>query len=331
MLGNKEKRVLVRMLALLLSWVMLEGCRSQIMIERDKQMSHIWTISNGQVQLKVDQQLGRIVFYGFVGGRNVLWVNSEAKNPAYILGGWKNWGGEKIWVWPQEYWNWPPPEPQAGYQVGKSDDGKSLVMTSAPLPTVGVRIVRQITLAPTGSEVVLTTHLEPVDVKDPRPIAAWSITQVAQPKQLLARIPNPTNRHRYLSRTPGDGVDAVSIADRLVELKRADGFDSSKTFLDADLFAAVYDDVVFLQKQVAVQQEGAWKPDGRGQIYYHLRNPHNIPPTLPTYIEVEWTAPLLLPQHVAKAPLRNVWSLVEKDKAGDDVQLQKMLESIATE
>jgi len=128
-------------------------------------------LTNGTVDVIVVPQIGRVMRYGPVGGPNLLWENpalaGRDPNPSPAAGvTWVNFGGEKVWPWPQDWEGptgrpWPPPPEadQAGYDV--MADGATLRMTSAPLRGFDVRVVRELTLAPTGTQLTIDSRLEP--------------------------------------------------------------------------------------------------------------------------------------------------------------------------
>ena len=86
--------------------------------------SSLKSLNNGQFELAVSAATGRIVHYGAVRGANVLWKNPRADSVPSPFVGWHNWGGDKVWIWPEDDWvKWqagvvappgdPPPPPAA--------------------------------------------------------------------------------------------------------------------------------------------------------------------------------------------------------------------------
>lgn len=93
------------------------------------------------VEMVIVPDINRIVRFGRPGGPNLLWVDPEAENGPAMP--WKNWGGEKLWFWPQERWPelgspWPPPmDPGvAGEMILQSDGLDWLMPGSENRPTV---------------------------------------------------------------------------------------------------------------------------------------------------------------------------------------------------
>src|SRR6476469_4272438 len=108
-----------------------------------------YRLSNVKVEVVVVPAVGRIMRYGPVGGANLLWENPKlAGHPASPGKEWANFGGDKVWPWPQDDWPqragraWPPPvaADQAAFTV--EPRGDSLRMTSPLIEGYGARIVR---------------------------------------------------------------------------------------------------------------------------------------------------------------------------------------------
>jgi hypothetical protein len=314
--------------AVVLAFVQM-GCAtpgSKASTREQREQPNQWRISNGTVELVVDSAKGRIMFYGFRGGQNVLWANAAPENPKYVIGGWSNYGGDKIWLWPQELWKWPPPEPK-GYEVLVSDDGRSLRMISTPWAGNDVRVIRWIEMAPQGTQVTITTSLQATGRRDGIPRAAWSITQVPTPERIVARFPLASSQRAYLERCPSkdDRFVARSLGEGIVDL-RWPGDRGVKTLLDADAFAAVWGGTVLLQHQLSTVGSDAWAPQQRAQIYCH-GCATNIPPG-PSYTELEWTAPIAPPERLASNPLRVTWRLAKTAEPVTDTELISMLDEV---
>jgi hypothetical protein len=155
-----------------------------------------YRLANGTVDLVIVPAVGRILRYGFLGGPNALWENpAVAGKPGQFTGDWNNIGGDKIWPWPQDEWEkrtgraWPPPPAtdQAVHQafVVKPD---TVRLVSPVVAGYGLRIVRDIRLAPTGTQVTITSRFEKIRPGADFPTGVWSITQVPVPDWTLARL-----------------------------------------------------------------------------------------------------------------------------------------------
>ena len=327
----KSKSLLSITGVLSMATVMLPGAGCQPLdaatsVTRDTKAPGIWVIQNDKVQVTVDAPRGRIMHYGFRDGSNALWTNFQAEESQYMIGSWVNWGGDKIWPWPQDiFGGWPPPE--VSYEVRANDKGDGLVMTSAVNPAIRARIVRTIELDNDSSSMIVTSWFEPTETNFGRPMAAWSITQVPPPDALYARIALAGDRNRYINRggVGNDTFQARQVGQRMVKLATPDTV--AKTFLDADVIAAVYPDYILLQRQIPVQTQGVWTADQRAQIYSHGLSSTNVPRGK-SYYELEWTAPILPPNQVRNAPLRVVYKLVKLNKNTTPEQIVELIDKL---
>ena len=144
-------------------------------------------MSNGEVDLVYVPQIGRIMRYGFVGGPNVLW-----ENPAFAgktqkdgqPGAWANFGGDKLWPAPQSLWNWPPDPLIDGSPCQVRVIGDHLMVVGLPSKKSGIRMLREISLEPIGTAVVIRNTMANLR-KTPQELALWQITQVAAPDFVL--------------------------------------------------------------------------------------------------------------------------------------------------
>jgi hypothetical protein len=146
---------------------------------------HGWTdcyrMSNGTIDLVYVPQIGRLMRYGYVNGPNMLWENPDLRGKTAPATGeakeWANFGGDKLWPAPQEKWGWPPdPSVDPGVQSVQVLPDQRLRITGQASKKHGIRFVREITLAPTGTQVTLTNTMENTSVQE----VNWSIWEVAQ-------------------------------------------------------------------------------------------------------------------------------------------------------
>ena len=285
----------------------------------------VWVIQNDTVQVTVDAPRGRIMHYGFRDQPNVLWNNYQAEESQYMIGAWVNWGGDKIWPWPQGIFGWPPPE--VSYEVRANDKGDGVVMTSAVIPLIRARVIRTIELDDDSSSMVVTSWFEPTETNFGKPMSAWSVTQIPPPDSLYVRIALAGDRNRYINRKleGNDTFHAKQVGQRVVKLATPDTV--SKTFLDAEVIAAVYPDYILLQRQLPAHTQGVWAADQRAQIYSHGQSAANVPRGK-SYYELEWTAPILPPNQVHNAPLRVVYKLVKLNKNTTQEQIVELIDKL---
>jgi hypothetical protein len=140
-----------------------------------------YRLSNGTVEVVVVPQVGRILRYGYVGGPNVLWENPKLHGRTVAPGTrpkeWVNFGGDKLWPAPQAKWGFPPDLELDGYAhtAEALPDGR-LRLTSRPSRKHGIRFLREIALAPSGTGVTLRNTMENTSDQD----VEWSVWEVAQ-------------------------------------------------------------------------------------------------------------------------------------------------------
>jgi len=251
-------------------------------------------LCNADFELAVSSQTGRIVRYGRIGGPNVLWTNprpQEAKTP---FKGWLNWGGDKVWIWPEEDWKvWtgikqPPGDPATGpYTV--EVHGRHMRMVSPVIAEYGVRIVREITLAPSGPRVTLENRIEKVaPCRFDLPVAPWMVTQLPAPRHIYARISSGATGTGYQNFPPNpwDGVQSIGRV-RVMERPRSPWV---KIGLDADILAVPVGQDLFISR-VVVPASGVYEPHRRAQVFSDPDNSDFRPKGIGPYIEFEFTAP----------------------------------------
>lgn len=262
-------------------------------------------ITNGDAKLVVVPAIGRIMHYGLVDGRNILWSDPALhgrtlpgepnRNEAgrYV---WTNFGGDKIWPNEQRDFEringypWPPDHWFDGVaqEIEVVNDG--VVMTSAVSAYNGARSVREIRLAETGTRVTIHQRIEKLKQARVEPLSytIWSVTQIVPPQEILYRL-NPSSRfeagYYIFEFARGTAVKNFKVVSG-VGVFTPDALECQKTGADSDHWlAAVVDNIVFAQFFERVDAESY--PDGglSAEVF-----------TCPQYTELELLSPL--------APLR---------------------------
>ena len=188
-------------IVLVLVLVLVVG-RSSADVKVEKVEYHGWKgsyrMTNGTVELVFVPQIGRIMRYAFVGGKNVLWENPtlfgktvDLKNPGKD---WVNFGGDKLWPAPQSRWNWPPnPVLDAGgHTVTVVEDGRLLVVGTASAKD-GIRFSRTIVMAATGTKVTFFNTMSSVAKDRAVSWSVWEVAQVDEPDRAIL----PLRRSRF--------------------------------------------------------------------------------------------------------------------------------------
>jgi hypothetical protein len=301
-------------------WMGLQGGSSAQAAEPG---AGVVTLSNDEVQLTVDPALGRITEYGFKGGRNVFWENPKAVEFAPKFDGWLNWGGDKVWVWPQDDWNWPPPIPDLPHEVKKN--GNVIEMISPVVPRYGIRIARRIELSEQGTEVTVKSRfIAAGKMPEGVPLGVWSVTQVPATPLVLARVTGKGGEIR-LNHIGDTNIGHEKLADNLIWLKRP-GTKAGKVALDADLLAAAYDDYMLVQRQYLQSPPvGVLRGATRGQFYTHPDNADNLPAGWPTYMELEWITASAPRTEVDKVELKVVYKLVKLTRGTTAKELAELV------
>ena len=282
--------------------------------------SSLKSLNNGQFELAVSAATGRIVHYGAVRGANVLWKNPRADSVPSPFVGWHNWGGDKVWIWPEDDWvKWqagvvaPPGDPpSAPYQI--EVDKLTMHMISPVVAAYGVRIVREIVLDDKGSRVTLTNRLEKVanvqtgDVSKSLPIGVWTVTQIPAARQILARLlPNISPpRFEPFKKSPWKGVQIIND----VALLTRPAAPWVKIGLEADVLAMPVQDWFFVIRTPAAKNgDGGHEPFRRAQVYSDPDESEFRPAKLPPYVEFEFTSPLKVLSVGESVSLTVTWEL----------------------
>ncbi|MBV9470474.1 MAG: hypothetical protein JO316_22200 [Abitibacteriaceae bacterium] len=213
-----------------------------------------YRLTDGRNEAIVVPALGRVMRYGRVGGPNVLW-NSDP-NKQYKAGDWKNWGGDKTWPAPQNWWTvlsgqgWPPDLAWEGTPQ------QAQVMPNGKLRTVsdvsagfGARIIREYWFDAKGDFVINQTAEKLRG--EPVMLSLWSVTQVAPPDAIFL----PLNREStykenfHWIKTPDNESPVVRITPTLLQVRSTPG-SSYKIGVDAlaSAIIAVKDGLAFMAR-----------------------------------------------------------------------------------
>ncbi len=255
-----------------------------------------WWIVGEHLEMVVAPAVNRIVKFGPRSGNNLLWIDPDAvRGPAMP---WLNWGGEKLWFWPQDRWpelgcDWPPPmDPGLPGEISLDRDGLLWrIPAFGGLP--GVR--RKIQIEPGGLTIEVRSCWE--CSASPTDFVLWSITQVPAPSRVCVR--GARGDWHWMGKpcpsTPvlvDDGWDWVP--DDALSAKC--GF-AAEALLAGGLHlesGAACDEITFPVLD--------WRTSG-AQVFFDTPAPELRPPHLPRYAELEWLAP------AARETLTVRWSM----------------------
>ncbi|MEI6236222.1 MAG: hypothetical protein WCT04_24465 [Planctomycetota bacterium] len=219
-------------------------------------------VSDGKTEAVVVPSLGRVMQYGPVGGANWLWIAPADK---VDMNGWKNFGGEKVWVSPQSTWPayigrpFPPDESWESGHEARVLDNPPRLQTTSPVSKCGVRIIREFSFNGSG-EFVTSTTLEKMD-DTPLIAGAWTVTQIPPPDAVFLPTSEASvyknNVYKWSRKTVGNITNVTPSLIRVIPTTGG----AYKIGVDAPVaaIAAVRNGVVLLQR--TERTDGKY-PDG---------------------------------------------------------------------
>jgi hypothetical protein len=203
---------------------------SQAVVTATQEEYHGWPgayrLSNGTVDLVFVPQIGRIMRYGYVGERNVLWENTMLAGKATDLSrlgtDWQNYGGDKLWPSPQSKWGWPPdPTSDSGPQKVSLMPDKHLLVIGPVSLKYGVQFQREIALNPTGTAVTIRNSMANTGAI-PVEWGVWEVAQTDDPEETgfaaAAKTSFPQGYKLFGDQTPPDGQ--VTLNHGVVTIRR---------------------------------------------------------------------------------------------------------------
>lgn len=157
-----------------------------VQMQRTAFRSHeAWRISDGRTSAVVVPALARVMEYGFVGEKNILWNNPDDLSAEEI----KDHGGDKTWLAPQSQWRmiggsrwsaWPPdPAWEQAAHTARLQPGPILRVDGPVSQASGVALSREYSYAPNGDFVI--SQIAAKKAGPPLFFSLWSIAQVSKP------------------------------------------------------------------------------------------------------------------------------------------------------
>lgn len=251
-------------------------------------------LRSSSARVVVVPSIGRIMHFGRIDGPNLLWVSRQfaGKDPAEV-GYWQNFGGDKVWPWPQAKWGavfgrgWPPPRgfDPVPHRVERLADGR-LRMTSEPDPTTGYRVVREIELAPDRPCLRVATRMERVfrPGDEPAVMGAWVVSQIMTPDDLFVPVLASATRP-WVSMSEEPDPQFVSPAPGGFRIHPRP--QAQKAGFDSDRLVAVFGKDRLVHRLLRVSEGDYLDPTDRGQVYAHKHDEQGRA----EYVELEFTAP----------------------------------------
>jgi hypothetical protein len=139
-----------------------------------KSLPNCLRLSNGEIEIVVTTDVGpRVIFYGFVGGENILGEHFEEKVET-ALGEFKPYGGHRLWIAPENMPNsYTPDNSPVEYEFDEAKNSVRLVQPLEPVTKTQKEIT--VTLDETGSGVTIHHKITNRGEKEIE-IAAWGLT-----------------------------------------------------------------------------------------------------------------------------------------------------------
>lgn len=243
-------------------------------------------LANNEVEAVIaPERGGRLMHYSRLGEPNLLWTARNIKKGLGNIWGWKNWGGEKNWLWPQDNWpggDWPPPPDmeQAPWRVtgiGETlRDEIPVVEVLLTAETTAGKMERRFHMPAAGTRLDVSASLEGRDIA----FGVWSVIQIPVPETVGVERVEP---RRLLLQMPGADSALVMRGEDTLDLAATPS--SVKGKLDADAFRVPTAQGVFVVRQ---HLDGAAEYEG---IYRaHVQKSHTLGGD--AFLELEFAAPI---------------------------------------
>ncbi|MCL1909818.1 MAG: DUF4380 domain-containing protein, partial [Kiritimatiellaeota bacterium] len=209
----------------------LTGCVSH-RTHTPPQWGALIRLANDEIEVVIaPERGGRIMHYSRLGEPNLLWTVADINSGFGDVWGWRNWGGEKTWLWPQENWpngDWPPPldVEQHPWQV---DFINETTVTMSAETQFG-KMMKFISIATGGTELDIYESIENRE-DTPVPFSVWTVVQIPVPETVEI---NRTEPRRLLLQMPDADTALVLRDENTIDISATP--DGTKGMLDADTF-----------------------------------------------------------------------------------------------
>ncbi|MEM1209569.1 MAG: hypothetical protein AAGI54_09895 [Planctomycetota bacterium] len=253
-------------------------------------------LSNARVVVGIVPEIGRVMHFGpATGGGNAMWTRDASGDE-----GWKNWGGDKAWWWPQDEWwairgepgkQWPPPSQVDGepWELVGREGGRSVAIRSVADQVLGSRFERRFRVVGDEAAMVVTTTLLPeagvgmtsADGAMPAWAVPWVVTQLEVDGPIYARLVEGTTTGQAWLASMSPNPTPLTVLDNgwvALERRRQGG---RKIGIEADVLAVRLAGGAWLvQRYLGSATGGRFEPAERAQVYQDSR-----------YVELEFIGP----------------------------------------
>ncbi len=287
-------------------------------------------LDNGTIRLGVSPSVGRITWFGWSDGGNLLWVNPQTVNvpPDGDPEAWINYGGDKPWVGPQNSWpyflpsgkDWPPDGSLDGepWRVLLHNDA-TIVLLSPLSEAQGVRLTRKIRMLPGEAAVMVRTDAKCEGEGSPMPAQLWNVTQVRVPDAVALGVGEVPGG-------PGGGLRMVDGEKFEGELEERDGHTvwtpagrptGKKLGTIGGWIAAQFGDTMLIQTS-PYDAHGIYPENSSTQLY-----------VADDYVELEMLSPATQLRRGRTLTHEVVWGLWSLESVGQTWDV--LLEAVASE
>lgn len=252
------------------------------------------TLEAGPVRVIVAPSLGgRVMAFHWDDGPNLFWTNPD---PSNLLYQWKNHGGEKTWIGPQETWapitgrTWPPPDTfdaQPYAVTGRTPTSATLL--SGLDTNWNLRVER--TIAVTSDALTITSRIIPAEnaaFSRNVPPTHWAVAQFPPATRVDAHLVGLKRIHNGMddsARLP----DPIPLADDVVRFSFSDAAAVGKCGLDADRLVAEFPSGRLTMRQVVEDAVSSRDAPDRAQIFFGHHS--GLPAEHAAYMELEFALP----------------------------------------
>ncbi|MBS1370458.1 MAG: hypothetical protein HPZ91_10935 [Lentisphaeria bacterium] len=266
-------------------------------------------LDNGTAVAEITPETGRITGWGLKGGENLLWNNTSGTLDHPNVPGWKNYGGDKVWLVPQKlrYNAFGSEAPDRVIDGGPwkvvKRSASSVTIESGRSPYLNCFVTRTVTLDDRLPVLTVTTRVERF-APSPQPVEIWAVSQAKRPEYgLLDLAPDlyPRQPRFWQMRLNRSEVKAEPFGDALEVRFPAKSWDKLNSW--GRFVASVYPDVIFLQ-DFDVADGGCFPERSSAQLYIG-----------DDYVEMECFSPLRHLQAGESMELAVRWTLLPRSGA----------------
>jgi hypothetical protein len=261
-----------------------------------------YRLTDGVYEVHISPEIGRVMHFSRVGEPNLLWTNPVPQTISSEQ--WPNFGGDKLWPWPQNDggWGWPPPaEVDRGpYKLEPVPDGVRL--QGAQNPTrgmLGERFTRF------SHDRVQSTYSLTAAQPQKLPLAAWSVVQVPAVDAVYVRLLKDPTEARTMDEKPKP-FKVQRVNDRWVKV--AGNYVGTKVGLAGDILAARIGDRVFVIERTAGNDDPDLEKSVAAQVYFSDARKTGIDAN--TYAELELIGPTKSLSPGQSATLETTWKIL---------------------